>query len=74
MRVLGGFVISPDVSLKEVPGNREVIHTGRQEVGMCPPSVPLAQLDLGPGWFLPTLGTSFFGAGATVPLWMWRHK
>lgn len=49
MRVLGGFVISPDVSLKEVPGNRKVIHAGRQEVGMCPVSVPLAQLDLGPG-------------------------
>lgn len=47
MRVLGGFVTSPDVSLKEVPGNRKVIHAGMQEVGMCPASAPLLNLTLG---------------------------
>lgn len=48
-------MISPDVSPKEVPGNREVIHAGRQEVGMCPASVPLLSLTLGLAGSFPLL-------------------
>lgn len=61
-------MIFPDVSLKEVPGDRKVIDTERQEAGMCRAwLVPLAQLDL-TGWLHPTPGTGFLSIEEVVPL------
>lgn len=53
-----------------MPGDKKVICTGKQAADMCQASfVPLAQLDLGPVFPHPSLGTSFLCAGETVSLW-----
>lgn len=75
MGVLGGCVISPAVSLKEVPGDREVICTGRQAVGMCTAwFVPLARFDLGPGWLHPTLGPVSYVLERQFPCGWWGQR
>lgn len=60
-------MISLDMSLEEMPGDRKVICRGRQVAGMCQGQfVPLTQLDLGPVWPHPLL-VHFLGAEETVP-------